>query len=63
MFLWLQKCLSVVLKYIQIVIASVIAKKSCVSLKMFEMEFKFSKLVDCLGVSESTKRLAAQSTA
>ena len=43
---------------------SVKTKKSCVSCKIFEMEFKFSKLVKmCLGVSEPTKQLAAQSTA
>ena len=44
-------------------------KKSCVSWKMFEMEFKFPKFSSirskalCLGVSKQIKRLAAQSTA
>ena len=42
---------------------SVKTKKWCVSWKMFEMEFKFSKLVKtkalCLGVSEPVRRLAA----
>ena len=48
---------------------SVKTKKSCVSWKMFEIEFKFSKFSSarskalCLGVFEPTKRLAAQSTA
>ena len=42
--------------------------KSCVSWKIFEMEFKFSRLssirskASCLGFSEPTKRLAAQFT-
>ena len=44
-FPWSRKCLSVVLKYMQVISGFVNTKKSCVSWKMFEMEFKFSKLV------------------
>ena len=40
-----RKYLSMVLKQIQIINGSVKTKKSCVSWKLFEMEFKFSKLV------------------
>ena len=48
---------------------SVKTKKSFVSWKIFEMEFKFSRFslitskALCLGVSEPTKQLAAQRTA
>ena len=57
------------LKYIQINTESVKTKKLCVSWKIFEIEFKSSKFPSitpkalCLGASEPTKRLAAQSTA
>ena len=44
MFPWSRKCLSVVLKQIQIINGSVKAKKSCASRNFFDMEFKFSKL-------------------
>ena len=49
----------------QIITGSVKTKKSCFSRKMFEMNLNFqnwSKAL-CLGVSEPTKWLAAQSTA
>ena len=62
---WSRKCLLMVLKYIQIITGSVKTKKSCFSWKMFEINLNFqnwSKAL-CLGVSEPTKRLAAQSTA
>ena len=39
------ECLSVVLKQIQLIIGSIKTIKSCVSWKMLEMEFTFSKLV------------------
>ena len=48
---------------------SIKTKKSCVSWKMFEMEFKFLKFSSirskalCLGISKATKQLPAQSTA
>ena len=47
------------------IIVSVKTKKSRVSWKMFEMGFKFSKLLKIivLDVSEPTKRLDVQSTA
>ena len=53
----------------QIITESVKTKKSWVSWKMFEMEFKVSKFSSmkskalCLEISETTKRLAVQSTA
>ena len=53
----------------QIMTESVKTKKSCVSWKIFEMEFKFPKFSSirwkalCLGVYKPIKRLAAQSTA
>ena len=55
-------CRWFLLKQIQIITGSVKTKKSCVSWKMFKMEFKFSELFKII-VSEPTKRLAAQSTA
>ena len=42
--LWSRKCLFVVLEYMQIITGSIKTKKSCVFRKMFEMEFKCSKL-------------------
>ena len=43
---------------------SVKTEKPCVSWKMFGIKFKFSRSKAlCLGVSEPTKRLPAQSTA
>ena len=49
----------------QIITGSLKTKKSCVSWKMFEMEFKFQNWSEalCLVVSEPTKRLAVQSAA
>ena len=52
----------------QVIAESVRTKKLCVSWKMFEIEFKFSKFLSImskalrLGISEPAKRLAAQST-
>ena len=45
MFSWSRKCLSIVLKQIQIISSSVKTKVSRFSWKMFEVKFKFSKLV------------------
>ena len=56
-------------KEIHRITESVKTKKSCVSWKIFEIEFKFLKFSSirskalCLDISEPIKRLAAQSTA
>ena len=50
-FPWSRKCLSEFFKQIQIITGSVKTKKSCVSWKMFKMEFKFSKLVEIIVLS------------
>ena len=72
-FPWSRKCLSVFflkkLTLVLIVTESFKTQKSCISWRMFKMEFKFSGFLAirskalCLGLSEPAGRLVAQSTA